>query len=110
MIYTRIGAPIFVNFIALYAFIQTTIDLKAGKKSDYLLICTVASVLVTLLFTIPLSAGSVRPGLEISAMYLSWFQVFYVLSLLVRTLILWGFSSYISKKDLDWKYSTIQLS
>lgn len=104
MIFTWIGAPIFVSFIVLYAFIQTTIDLKAEKKSDYLLICTVTSILTTLLFTIPLSAWYVRPGLEMSAMYLSWFQVFYVLSMLVGTLILWGFSSYISKKGLDWKY------
>jgi dolichyl-phosphooligosaccharide-protein glycotransferase len=104
MIYTWIGAPIFVSFIVLYAFIQTTKDLKAGKKSDYLLICTATSVLATLLFTIPLSAWSVRPGLEMSAMYLSWFQVFYVLAMLAGTLILWGFSSQISKKDLDWKY------
>ncbi len=104
MIYTWIGAPIFVSFILLYAFIQTTIDLKAGEKFDYLLICTVTSILATLLFTIPMSASSVRPGLEMSAMYLSWFQVFYVLAMLAGTLILWGFSSYISKKDLDWKY------
>lgn len=104
MIFTWIGAPIYVSFIVLYAFIQTIIDLKAGKKSDYLLICTVTSVFATLIFTIPLSAISVRPGLEMSAMYLSWFQVFYVLAMLVGALILWGFSSYISKKGLDWKY------
>lgn len=104
MMFTWIGAPIYVSFIVLYAFIQTIIDLKAGNKSDYVLICTVTSVLATLLFTIPLSAMSVRPGLEMSAMYLSWFQVFYVLAMLVGALILWGFSSYISKKGLDWKY------
>ncbi len=104
MIYTWIGAPIFVSFIVLYEFIQTIIDLKAGKKSDYHLICAVTSILVTLLFTIPLSAMSVRPRLEMSAMYLSWFQVFYVFAMLAGTLILWGFSSYILKKDLDWKY------
>ncbi len=104
LVFTWIGAPVFVSFIVLYAFIQTALDLKAGRNSDYLLICTVTALLATLLFTIPLSAGSVRPGLEMSAMYLSWFQVFYVLSLLAGTLILWGFSSYISKKGLDWKY------
>ncbi|WP_292379922.1 oligosaccharyl transferase, archaeosortase A system-associated [Methanosarcina sp. UBA289] len=103
LIFTWIGALAFVSFILLYAFIQTTIDLKAGKNSDYNLICSVA-LLATLIFTIPLSAGSLRPGLEMSAMYLSWFQVFYVLSMLAGTLILWGFSLYISKKDLDWKY------
>ncbi|AKJ39132.1 MULTISPECIES: oligosaccharyl transferase, archaeosortase A system-associated [Methanosarcina] len=104
LIYTWIGALVFVSFIVLYAFIQTIIDLKAEKNSDYLLICSTVSLLATLLFTIPLSAGSLRPGLEMSAMYLSWFQVFYVFSMLVGTLILWGFSLYISKKGLDWKY------
>lgn len=103
LIFTWIGAPALVSFIVLYAFIQSTIDLKAGKNSDYLLICAVTSLLATLLFTIPLSAGSIRPGLEMSAMYLSWFQVFYVLSLIAGTLILWGISFYISKKNLDWK-------
>ncbi len=104
LIYTWIGALVFVSFIVLYAFIQTIIDLKAEKNSDYLLICSTVALLATLLFTIPLSAGALRPGLEMSAMYLSWFQVFYVFSMLVGTLILWGFSLYISKKGLDWKY------
>ncbi len=104
LIFTWIGAPVFVSFIVLYAFIQSTVDLKAGKNSDYLLICTITSLLASFLFTIPLSAGSVRPGLEMSAMYLSWFQVIYVFSLLAGTIILWGFLSYISKKGLDWKY------
>ncbi|AKB49883.1 Oligosaccharyl transferase [Methanosarcina barkeri str. Wiesmoor] len=104
LIYTWIGALVFVSFILLYAFIQTTIDLKAEKNSDYVLICSTVALLATLLFTIPLSAGSVRPGLEMSAMYISWFQVFYVFSMLAGTLILWGFSLYISKKGLDWKY------
>ncbi|MGA9187344.1 MAG: oligosaccharyl transferase, archaeosortase A system-associated [Methanosarcina sp.] len=104
LIFTWIGAPIFVSFIVLYAFIQTTINLKEGKNSDYLLICSIACLFSTLLFTIPLSAGSLRPGLETSAMYLSWFQVFYVFSLLAGTFILWGFSLYISKKGMNWKY------
>jgi dolichyl-diphosphooligosaccharide--protein glycosyltransferase len=104
LIYTWVGAPVFVSFIVLYAFIQTTIDLKAGKNSDYLFICSIAAIFATLLFTIPLSAGAIRPGLELSAMYLSWFQVFYVISMLVATFLLWGFSSYVSKKALNWKY------
>lgn len=103
LIFTWVGAPIFVSFIVLYAFIQTTIDLKAGKRSDYLFICSIACIFATLLFTIPLSAGSIRPGLEMSAVYISWFQVFYVLSMLVGTFLLWGLSLYISRKDLDWK-------
>ena len=104
LIFTWTGAPVFVSLIVLYAFIQTTIDLKAGKRSDYLFICSIACLFATLLFTIPLSAGSIRPGLEMSAMYLSWFQVFYVLSMIAGTVLLWGISIYISKKDLDWKY------
>ena len=104
LIFTWIGAPIFVSFIVLYALIQATIDLKAGKNSDYLLICSIACLFATLLFTIPLSAVSLRPGLEMSAMYLSWFQVFYVFSMLAGTFILWGFSLYVSKKGMNWKY------
>ncbi len=104
LIYTWVGAPVFVSFIVLYAFIQTTIDLKAGKESDYLFICSITCIVSTLLFTIPLSAGSVRPGLEMSAVYISWFQVFYVLSMLVGAFLLWGLSGSVSKKALDWKF------
>ena len=104
LVFTWVGAPAFISLIVLYAFIQTTIDLKAGKRSDYLFICSTACLFATLLFTVPLSAAYVRPGLEMSAMYLSWFQVFYVLSMIAGTVLLWGISIYISKKDQDWKY------
>jgi len=104
LIYTWIGAPVFVSFIVLYAFIQTTIDLKGGRNSDYLFICSISCIFATLLFTIPLSAGSIRPGLETSAMYISWFQAFYVLCMLIGTFFLWGLSGVASKKALDWKF------
>ena len=39
-----------------------------------------------------------------SAMYLSWFQVVYVLIMLAGLFLLWGFSIYVSKKEMDWKY------
>ncbi len=111
LIFTWIGAPAFISLIALYAFIQATIDLKAGKRSDYVFICSIACLLATLLFTIPLSAGSVRPGLEMSANYLSWFQVFYALVMIAGTALLWGVSVYISKKRsglevLSWNFNT----
>lgn len=103
-IYTWVGAPAFISFIVLYALVQTTLDLKAGKESDYVFICSAATIFAALLFTIPLSAGEVRQGLEMSAMYLSWFQVVYVLIMLVGVFILWSFSAYVSKRDLNWKY------
>lgn len=103
-IFTWLGAPAFVSLIVLYTFIQSIIDLKTGKRSDHLFICTTVCLFVTLLFTIPLSAGYSRPGLEMSAMYLSWFQPLYVFCMLVATILLWGLSTYISKKDMDWKY------
>ncbi|WP_269849800.1 oligosaccharyl transferase, archaeosortase A system-associated [Methanosarcina horonobensis] len=99
-----VGAPAFVSFIVLYALVQTTLDIKAGKESDYLFICSAATLFATLLFTIPLSAGAVRQGLEMSAMYLSWFQVVYVLIMLAGIFLLWGFSAFVSKKGMDWKY------
>ncbi|MDQ1252338.1 MAG: dolichyl-phosphooligosaccharide-protein glycotransferase [Euryarchaeota archaeon] len=104
LIYTWIGAPAFVSLIALYAFIQATINLKDGKQSDDVFICSITCLFATLLFTIPLAAGSIRKGLEMSALYLSWFQVFYVLIMIIGIALLWGISNYISKKELDWKY------
>lgn len=104
LIFTWIGAPAFVSLIALYAFVQATINLKAGKQSDDIFICSIACLCATLLFTIPLSAGFVRPGLEMSANYLSWFQVFYTLAMIAGTVLLFGVSLYLSKKGLDWKY------
>jgi dolichyl-diphosphooligosaccharide--protein glycosyltransferase len=104
LIFTWVGAPALIGFVVLYALVQATLDLKAGKDSDYLFICSTAALFSTLLFTIPLSAGTVRQGLEMSAMYLSWFQVVYVLILLAGIFLLWGFSAYISKKGMDWKY------
>lgn len=103
-IFTWVGAPAFVSFIVLYALVQATLDLRAGKKSDYAFICSATTVFATLLFTIPISAGAVRQGLEMSAMYLSWFQVVYILMMLAGVLILWGFSAYASKKEMDWRY------
>jgi dolichyl-diphosphooligosaccharide--protein glycosyltransferase len=103
-IFTWVGAPAFVSFIVLYALVQATLDLKAGKKSDYVFICSATTVFATLLFTIPLIAGEVRQGLEMSAMYLSWFQAVYLLVMLAGVFLLWGFSAYVSKKNMDWKY------
>ena len=104
LIFTWVGAPVFIGFVVLYTLVQATLDLKAGKGSDYLFVCSAVTLFATLLFTIPLSAGAIRPGLEMSAMYLSWFQVVYVLILLAGVFLLWGFSAYVSKKGMDWKY------
>lgn len=104
LIFTWVGAPALIGFVVLYALVQATIDLKAGKGSDYLFICSTAALVTTLLFTTPFSAGAARQGLEMSAMYLSWFQAVYVLILLAGVFLLWGFSAYVSKKGMDWKY------
>ncbi|KKH47054.1 oligosaccharyl transferase, archaeosortase A system-associated [Methanosarcina sp. 1.H.A.2.2] len=104
LIFTWVGAPALIGFVVLYALVQATLDLKAGKESDYLFMCSTAALFATLLFTIPLSAGAARQGLEMSAMYLSWFQVVFVLILLTGIFLLWGFSAYIAKKGMDWKY------
>ncbi|MCQ1536885.1 oligosaccharyl transferase, archaeosortase A system-associated [Methanosarcina sp. KYL-1] len=104
LVFTWIGAPVYIGFILLYFFVQATIDLKTGKKSEYLFICSAASLLTALLVSIPICAGAVRPGLEMSAMFLSWFQVFYILALLAGVVLLGRFSIYVSKKGQDWRY------
>src|SRR5271169_3259236 len=103
-IFTWLGALFFVSLIVLYAVIQSTIDLKAGKRSDFIFFCLIVNLFATLLFTVPLSAGYARSGLEMSSVYFSWFQVIYVLSMIAATTFLWGFSIYISKKGMDWKF------
>ncbi|HII00177.1 TPA: oligosaccharyl transferase, archaeosortase A system-associated [Methanosarcinaceae archaeon] len=104
LVYTWIGAPILIGFIALYFFLQSVLDLKAGRKSDYLVICSASSLLTVLLLSAPLCIGVARPGLELSAMFLSWFQVCYVLALLAGVLLLGAFSAYIASRKLDWWY------
>ncbi len=104
LIFTWVGSLAFISFIVLYVLVQTTLNLKAGKESDYVFICSVVALFATLVFTVPLSAGAIRPGLEMSAMYLSWFQVIYILIMFAGALLLWGLSAYISKKGMDWKY------
>ena len=65
LIFTWVGAPVFISFIALYALVQATLDLKAGKGSDYLFICSAVTLFATLLFTIPLlSRSSPSRGLK----------------------------------------------
>ncbi len=104
LVYTWIGAPMLIGFIALYFFLQSVLDLKSGRKSDYLVICSASNLLTVLLLSAPLCIGVVRPGLELSAMFLSWFQVCYVLALLVGVLLLGAFSTYIASRKLDWWY------
>jgi len=104
LVYTWIGAPMLIGFIALYFFLQSVLDLKAGRKSDYLVICSASNLLTVLLLSAPLCIGVARPGLELSAMFLSWFQVCYVLALLAGVLLLGAFSSYIASRNLAWWY------
>ena len=92
-----------MSVLLSYALIQATLDLKTGRKSDYVFICSAVALLATLLFTIPLSAGAVREGLEMSAMYLSCSGSVSG-DHAYRNTPLWGFSSYASKKEMDWKY------
>jgi len=104
LVYTWIGAPVLIGIIALYFFLQSALDLKAGRKSDYLVICSVSNLLTAFLLSAPLCIGAAQPGLEFSAMFLSWFQVCYVFALLAGVVVLGAFSAYIGSRKLEWWY------
>lgn len=103
-VFTWIGSPIFIGLIGLYAFVQFTVDLKENRSSEYLVISGITAYLVTLILITPICASAVRPGFEMSAMFLSWFHVLYVASLLAAFVLLGVLSGFVYSKKLKWWY------
>jgi len=101
---TWIGSPIFIGLIAMYVFIQFTSDIKENKISGPTTIISSVTLLVTLILIIPFVVKEVRPGLEMSSMFLSWFQVSFVAFVIIIVLILSFISSLVKTKKIVWWY------
>ena len=99
-----IGSPIFIGLIALYVFIQMTLDIKENKISGPTTIISLVTLLVTLILIIPFVAKEVRPGLEMSPMFLSWFQVLFVTFVIIVVFMLSFISSFVKTKKIVWWY------
>ncbi len=101
---TWTGSPIFIGLFALYVPIQLATDLKVKRNSEYLLVNSCVMYLAALVFIIPLASVMVREGYELSAAFVSWFHVLYILIMLVFTLVCWAVARIIGSKGQWWHY------
>lgn len=101
---TWTGSPIFIGLFALYVPVQLAIDLKVKRSSEYLLVNSCAMYLAALVLIIPIASAMVREGYELSAAFVSWFHVVYILVMLVFTLVCWAVARLLSGKGQWWHY------
>jgi len=95
---TWTGSPIFIGLFALYVPVQLALDIRQKRPSGYLLVSSCVMYLVALAFILPFVASMVREGYELSAAFVSWFHVLYILSMLLFVFICWVLSYLIGKK------------
>lgn len=103
-VFTWLGSPIFMGIIGLFVFVQMTVDLKQQRSSEYILVSTITVFLTALVLVILMMPLVVRPGLEFSGMFLSWFHVVYIASLLIGTVMLGLIAETVASKKLKWYY------
>lgn len=101
---TWTGSPIFIGLFALYVPVQLALDLKAKRNSGYLLASSCIMYLSALVFVIPFVAIMVREGYELSAAFVSWFHVLYIISMLGFTLMCWVVAHVIGNRGQWWHY------
>ncbi|WP_321419749.1 oligosaccharyl transferase, archaeosortase A system-associated [uncultured Methanomethylovorans sp.] len=106
---TWTGSPIFIGLFAFYIPIQLAIDLRAKKNSVYLLVNSCLMYLTALVIVTPLVLFMARQGYELSAAFVSWFHVLYILLMLVFTLICWIVAYLLNSKGQWWYYPLIIL-
>jgi len=76
------SAPIFIGIIVLYALAQYACDALRHENTEYLSITGAIASLAAALFTTPFVLMSpAGQSLTISAVYISWFHVIYLLAI-----------------------------
>jgi len=101
---TWTGSPIFIGLFALYVPVQLALDLKVKRNSGYILASSCIMYLSALVFVIPFVAIMVREGYELSAAFVSWFHVLYILSMIGFTLMCWVVAHFIGNRGQWWHY------
>ncbi|MCL7412488.1 MAG: oligosaccharyl transferase, archaeosortase A system-associated [ANME-2 cluster archaeon] len=101
-LFTWIGAPIFIGIISLYVALQYTADLKKNRPLPDLNKIFIPALCVTLVLTIIGVIRSVRPGLEMSPIHISWFQVLFVLLIILSVVALTLLAGFVSSKRYGW--------
>ncbi|WP_343044100.1 oligosaccharyl transferase, archaeosortase A system-associated [Methanolobus zinderi] len=103
-VFTWLGSPIFIGLIGLFVFAQLTASLKQERFSEHALIISVTALLTALVIVIPFIATVVRPGMEFSGMFLSWFHAAYIAAIIIGILVLGILAGYVVSKKLNWYY------
>ncbi len=106
---TWVGSPIFIGLFALYLPVQLALDIRHKRSSGYLLISSCVMYLAALVFILPIAASMVREGYELSAAFVSWFHVLYILSMFLFGLICWVLAYLVGKKGEWWHYPFVIL-
>ena len=101
---TWTGSPIFIGLFALYVPVQLALDLRLKRHSGYLFVSSCVMYLSALVFMIPVVLSMAREGYELSAAFVSWFHVLYILSMLLFGSICWALAYLIGKKGSWWHY------
>jgi dolichyl-diphosphooligosaccharide--protein glycosyltransferase len=103
MVFSWDGAPIFISVIVIYAFAQYAYDALNKKDIEYLTIVGAASSLVAAAIVTPFALASpAGQQFTISAMYLSWFHVIYLLAMALFFVVMGGLSKVYSGMKAPW--------
>jgi oligosaccharyl transferase (archaeosortase A-associated) len=103
MIFSWDGAPIFIGVIMAYAFIQYAYDAYRRRDTEYLSIVGAASALVSVVLVTPfIMAGPAGQQFTVSALYLSWFQIVYLIGVALFFVIMGGLTRLYSGMKAPW--------
>lgn len=101
---TWTGSPIFMGIFALYLPVQLALDMRAKRNSFYLLLSYSVMYLSAIVLIIPFILLLLRDGYELSAAFVSWFHVLYLLLMLLFGITCWIFSFFLAQKGRWWHY------
>jgi len=103
-VFTWIGSPIFLGIIGIYALVQLTIDVKNVKLSEYVLTSVIATYMTILLLVLPFIQKLLRPEFDMSGMFISWFHILFILSILIMSALGAIVANIFIKRRIHWTY------
>jgi dolichyl-diphosphooligosaccharide--protein glycosyltransferase len=107
MVFSWDGAPIFISVIVVYAFAQYAYDAFRREDTEYLTIIGAAASLVAAAIVMPfVMAGPAGQQFAISAIYLSWFHIIYLLAVALFFVVMGGLSRAYAGMKAPW-FSTV---
>ncbi|WP_128860082.1 oligosaccharyl transferase, archaeosortase A system-associated [Methanocella paludicola] len=107
MVFSWEGAPIFIGIVVLYALTQYAYDGFRREDTEYLSITgAIASLAAAVLVTPFVLASPAGQSLTISAVYISWFHVIYLIAMALFFVAMGGLSRLYSGMKAPW-FSTV---